>query len=106
MEWIAEGITLCFNMKTIAQFFNPFGGYFACITDRLAKYFKVEKIPRSPEEMYDWMIGTGDIAGAMQMFTDAEFFREKVIEKIRLKLQKDGKYTTYQTYVYGIFAKE
>ena len=30
-------------MKTIAQFFNPFGGYFACITDRLAKYFKLPK---------------------------------------------------------------
>lgn len=59
----------------------------------------------TPEEMYDWLLGTGDIAGAMQMFTDPVFFRSKVIDKIRKKLKKDGKYTTYQTYVYGIYAK-
>ncbi|MBU1172706.1 MAG: methyltransferase domain-containing protein [Proteobacteria bacterium] len=59
----------------------------------------------SPEEMFDWLLGTGDIAGAMQMFKDADFFKSHVLEKIRAKLYKDGKYTTYQTYVYGIFAK-
>lgn len=60
----------------------------------------------TPLEMYNWLIGTGDIAGAMQMFSDAEFFKSHVLEKIRSKLYKDGKYTTYQTYVYGIFSKK
>ncbi|MBU0994353.1 MAG: methyltransferase domain-containing protein [Proteobacteria bacterium] len=60
----------------------------------------------TPEEMLDWLLNTGDIAGAMQMFTDADFFKKQVVEKIRSKLCKNGKYTTYQTYVYGIFAKQ
>jgi ubiquinone/menaquinone biosynthesis C-methylase UbiE len=59
----------------------------------------------SPEEMFDWLLGTGDIAGTMQMFTDTDFFRKTLQNKIQAKLYKNGKYTTYQTYVYGIFAK-
>lgn len=59
----------------------------------------------TPEELYAWLSKTGVLAGTNKIFDDMNGIHELIIEKIKEKKYKNGKYFINHRFVYGIFKK-
>jgi len=59
----------------------------------------------TPEELYAWLIKTGVLAGTNKIFDNMNGIDKQVIEKIKEKKYRDGKYFINHKFVYGIFKK-
>lgn len=57
----------------------------------------------TPEELHNWIVKTGAVAGTAKIFKDYDSVKEKIIKEIEREKLKDGKYTINHKFVYGIF---
>ena len=59
----------------------------------------------SPEELLEWLMETGALAGTRKIFIDYDLVKTDLIKEIEKKKYKNGYYIINHKFVYGIFKK-
>jgi len=67
---------------------------------------EVEFFFDSPEELLEWLMETGALAGTRKIFKDYSAVKNDLIKEIKKKKYKDNRYVINHRFVYGIFKKQ
>jgi ubiquinone/menaquinone biosynthesis C-methylase UbiE len=66
---------------------------------------EVEFFFNSPEELLEWLMQSGALAGTRKIFKDYQVVKADLIKEIEKKKYKNGHYVINHKFVYGIFKK-